>query len=222
MRVEHGENRASGGSSGGDRARGRGDQPASSGAGLDRRLPRRARPSSATSSRTPVATPIDPFHGTRGACARARRRRRRCTSRPGDRLGRRRHGQRSRRPRWSGSETALGLVPAGSGNGLAASLGVPRDARRRLRRNPARARPRRIDVGYLGGRPFFNIAGIGLDAHIADEFGRRGAGPSRPSGRTSASAYAQAWQYASRHYELELDGHSRQTVGAARRLRQRA
>ena len=77
-----------------------------------------------------------------------------------------------------GSRTALGLVPAGSGNGLAASLvRAPRVAR------GARASPlprrRAIDVGFLGKRPFFNIAGIGLDAHIATEFNRAHARPTR-------------------------------------------
>src|SRR3954452_19404262 len=58
-----------------------------------------------------------------------------------------------------GSDTTLGIVPAGSGNGLAAALGLPRD--------PAAAlsaafdgRTRTIDVGMMAGRPFLNIAGI--------------------------------------------------------------
>ena len=67
----------------------------------------------------------------------------------------------------------LGLVPSGSGNGLARELGIPFD--------PARAievalsgRERRIDAGELDGRLFFNIAGIGLDARVAHRFAARG------------------------------------------------
>jgi len=67
----------------------------------------------------------------------------------------------------------LGIVPAGSGNGLALELGVDR--------NPARAiahalcaEPRSIDVGELAGRLFVNIAGIGFDAHVASLFNRAG------------------------------------------------
>ena len=35
-----------------------------------------------------------------------------------------------------------------------------------------RATPRAIDAGELDGRPFFNIAGVGFDAHVASCFDR--------------------------------------------------
>jgi YegS/Rv2252/BmrU family lipid kinase len=67
----------------------------------------------------------------------------------------------------------LGIVPGGSGNGLATDLGIPAD--------PAHAfvvaatgQDRPIDAGVIGGEWFFNIAGIGLDATIADRFAARG------------------------------------------------
>lgn len=70
----------------------------------------------------------------------------------------------------------LGIVPAGSGNGLARELGIDRDPRRAL--EAALAGPVRwIDAGELGGRLFFNVAGVGLDARLAAVFdagGRRG------------------------------------------------
>jgi YegS/Rv2252/BmrU family lipid kinase len=68
---------------------------------------------------------------------------------------------------------ALGIVPAGSGNGLARELAVPRNAVAAIAR-ACRGRERVIDAGLLGGRPFFNIAGIGFDAHIASRFDRAG------------------------------------------------
>ena len=67
---------------------------------------------------------------------------------------------------------ALGIVPGGSGNGLAYALGVPRrpaDALRHLL--TAAARP--IDAGEIAGRLFFNLAGFGFDAHVAELFARR-------------------------------------------------
>jgi len=105
------------------------------------------------------------------------------------------------------SSTALGLIPAGSGNGLAASLAVPRDpeaALRRLLSTPTRA----VDVGYLDDRPFFNIAGIGLDAHIAQQFnlrkrGRRGKWPYITIG------VSEGWRYQAQAYDVELDGSQR-------------
>ena len=79
------------------------------------------------------------------------------------------------------TQAALGIIPYGSGNGLAREL--------RLSMRPAAAlgaaltgRPRPFDVGELAGRYFLNIAGIGFDAVVASRFnarpkGRRGAWP---------------------------------------------
>ena len=70
-------------------------------------------------------------------------------------------------------ETPLGIVPAGSGNGLARQMSIgpkPADAIRQA----IAAEPRRIDVGELDNRIFVNVAGIGLDAHVAWRFNERG------------------------------------------------
>jgi diacylglycerol kinase (ATP) len=64
---------------------------------------------------------------------------------------------------------ALGVVPAGSGNGLARTLGVPWAPAEALRVALSGAE-RRIDVGELGGRLFVNVAGVGLDAEVALRF----------------------------------------------------
>jgi YegS/Rv2252/BmrU family lipid kinase len=70
-------------------------------------------------------------------------------------------------------DVALGIVPSGSGNGLARELGIPFD--------PVAAfaiafegRDRVIDAGELDGRMFFNIAGLGIDARVAHEFASNG------------------------------------------------
>jgi YegS/Rv2252/BmrU family lipid kinase len=63
----------------------------------------------------------------------------------------------------------LGIVPAGSGNGLALELGVAPNPAIAIPHALA-ATPRPIDVGELGGRLFVNIAGIGFDAHVASRF----------------------------------------------------
>lgn len=67
----------------------------------------------------------------------------------------------------------LGIIPAGSGNGLALELGVDRRPDRAIAQ-ALRAMPRPIDLGELGGRFFVNIAGIGFDAHVASLFNRAG------------------------------------------------
>lgn len=75
------------------------------------------------------------------------------------------------------SETPLAIVPVGSGNGLAASLGLPR-APEAAMQAALDGSVRAIDAGRLDGRLFFNVAGIGFDAHVASLFaqspGRRG------------------------------------------------
>lgn len=61
---------------------------------------------------------------------------------------------------------ALGIIPGGSGNGLARDLGIPFDPAQAIE-HALSANPRSIDAGELGGHLFFNVAGIGLDAHVA-------------------------------------------------------
>ena len=70
-------------------------------------------------------------------------------------------------------EAALGVVPSGSGNGLARELGLPFEPRAAFERALG-ARRRRIDAGELGGHLFFNIAGIGVDADVAHRFAATG------------------------------------------------
>src|SRR5262249_57266358 len=68
-----------------------------------------------------------------------------------------------------GSDVALGIVPAGSGNGLARELGIVQRPRRAIG-DALHARPRPIDVGECEGRDFVNTPGIGFDAHVASRF----------------------------------------------------
>ncbi len=70
-------------------------------------------------------------------------------------------------------EVPLGIVPAGSGNGLAHQLGVSPIAADAIH-HAMSAEPRRIDVGELGDRLFVNVAGVGFDAHVARRFAESG------------------------------------------------
>lgn len=66
------------------------------------------------------------------------------------------------------TETVLGIIPAGSGNGLAMHLGYGRDLDNAVRKlNTARVQT--IDCGKLNGRPFINLAGIGFDGFVAKQ-----------------------------------------------------
>jgi YegS/Rv2252/BmrU family lipid kinase len=66
-------------------------------------------------------------------------------------------------------EVPLGIVPAGSGNGLARELGVARRPERAIA-DALAAQPKLMDVGDIDGRYFVNTAGIGFDAHISSRF----------------------------------------------------
>lgn len=63
----------------------------------------------------------------------------------------------------------MGIIPAGSGNGLATELGIDRIPDRALE-NAIKAKPAAIDLGELGGRLFVNVAGTGIDAYVAAQF----------------------------------------------------
>ena len=68
---------------------------------------------------------------------------------------------------------ALGIIPKGSGNGLAREIGIP------LRFEEAlaalqKAQPVACDVGVANGSYFFNVAGIGIEAEIARRFAEYG------------------------------------------------
>ncbi len=68
-----------------------------------------------------------------------------------------------------GTGAVLGIIPAGTGNGTAFSLGIPQDPERACR-VLARGRPWAIDLGETSVGLFLNVAGVGLDARITREY----------------------------------------------------
>lgn len=68
-----------------------------------------------------------------------------------------------------GTDKALGIVPCGSGNGLAYHLGIGRKPEQVLKTlNDGIITF--MDCGMLDGKPFFCTAGVGLDADVAWRF----------------------------------------------------
>jgi YegS/Rv2252/BmrU family lipid kinase len=72
-----------------------------------------------------------------------------------------------------GTAAALGIVPQGSGNGLARHLKVPLDLAVAVQRLAAPTFSR-MDVGRINGHPFFCTAGLGFDAHVSQCFAQAG------------------------------------------------
>ena len=76
------------------------------------------------------------------------------------------------------TDMLLGIIPGGSGNGLARGLGLGDDLEAQiglLTGTPESidARVRSIDVGTIGGRYFFATAGLGFDALLSKAYAER-------------------------------------------------
>jgi YegS/Rv2252/BmrU family lipid kinase len=70
-----------------------------------------------------------------------------------------------------GSNIPLGIIPIGSGNGLARHLQIPLTPSKALA-YALLNKTKRIDVGFINERPFFCTAGIGFDAQVAHQFAK--------------------------------------------------
>ena len=74
------------------------------------------------------------------------------------------------------SQTALGIIPAGSGNALARTLGIPLQPRAACRLLIDAPRPdslRTLDVGFISNLCFLSTAGIGIDAAACSIYAQR-------------------------------------------------
>ena len=71
------------------------------------------------------------------------------------------------------SETALGIIPCGSGNGLARHLCIPMDAKKAIDIINA-CNIELFDYGVINDLPFFCTCGMGFDAFISLKFAEAG------------------------------------------------
>lgn len=67
------------------------------------------------------------------------------------------------------STTALGIIPYGSGNGLARHLHIPMHPEQAIRLIN-RKEIRQLDYGLIDSRPFFCTCGVGFDAFVSYKF----------------------------------------------------
>ena len=71
------------------------------------------------------------------------------------------------------TSTAMGIIPCGSGNGLARHLRIPLSARGAIdiiNNGTVKA----VDYGTIDGRPFFCTCGVGFDAFVSLKFAQSG------------------------------------------------
>ncbi len=101
-----------------------------------------------------------------------------------------------------GSTTALGIVPCGSGNGLARDLGLPMRVRRALQ-VVRDGHVTTIDSGEVNGKAFFCTCGVGFDAQVSHAFAKAGTRGFMTYVRTTIAEYL---SYRPSHYRLTIDG----------------
>lgn len=74
------------------------------------------------------------------------------------------------------TDTAMGIIPCGSGNGLARHLHIPMSPRGAIE-TLNKGFTKNIDYGIIDGHPFFCTCGVGFDAFVSLKFadsGKRG------------------------------------------------
>jgi len=101
-----------------------------------------------------------------------------------------------------GSNTVLGVLPYGSGNGLSRFLGVPMNPEQAIK-NLNNWHVEIIDVGKTDGGWFFNMAGMGFDAHIAEVFSHN---KTRGFFTYVKSSFTEVVNYKADNYQLDIDG----------------
>jgi len=106
-------------------------------------------------------------------------------------------------------DVSFGVIPSGSGNGLARELKIPCHVAQAFATAFAESE-RVIDAGEIEGRLFFNVAGVGLDARVAHEFAVTGL-ERRGFSRYIEIATQQLWSFRAGEYRIVADGAATET-----------
>lgn len=100
-------------------------------------------------------------------------------------------------------EKILGIIPFGSGNGLARFMHIPLKPLNAIK-IINQGHTRMIDTGRFNEKPFFNMAGMGFDAHISSVFAGN---KSRGLSGYLKLGFKEMVSYQPQTYELWIDGH---------------
>lgn len=104
------------------------------------------------------------------------------------------------------TSAALGIIPCGSGNGLARHLSIPINVMKAMK-ILQEAHIQKLDYGKLNEHFFFCTCGVGFDAFVSDKFAQ--------SGKRGLLSYVEntlveGVRYKPEEYELEVDGERQQ------------
>lgn len=100
------------------------------------------------------------------------------------------------------SDAVLGIVPKGSGNGLARELHIPMDVRKALDL-VFKGKVIDIDACRANGRVFFCTCGVGFDAAVSQKFAKEKRRGSLTYLKNTIEEYL---SYKPEPYELQIDG----------------
>lgn len=101
-----------------------------------------------------------------------------------------------------GTTKALGIIPCGSGDGLALHLGIPHNFSKALK-IILNGKTGRLDAAKLNDKIFFSVCGTGFDALISEKFAK--------SGKRGLANYIEqavrTWKgYTPERYTVNIDG----------------
>ncbi len=101
-----------------------------------------------------------------------------------------------------GTNTLLGIIPKGSGNGMARTMRIPLDTNEAIKVINA-GNVVAMDVGYANEKPFISNAGVAFDALISKKFAK--------SERRGLMVYSwlvtkHMWLYKSWDWQITIDG----------------
>ena len=100
------------------------------------------------------------------------------------------------------TDTALGIIPCGSGNGLARHLQIPMDAKKAID-VLMNGTLETIDYGLINDIPFFCTCGVGFDAFVSLKFAQAG---KRGVLTYLEQTLKESLSYEPETYEVEIDG----------------
>ena len=100
------------------------------------------------------------------------------------------------------SNTTMGIVPTGSGNGFARFFKIPTNPEKALQ-IINECKYKKIDTININDLKFVNVSGIGFDAHISHEFAKQEKRGALTYGRVIISEYP---KYKPKTYKIVIDG----------------
>jgi diacylglycerol kinase (ATP) len=100
--------------------------------------------------------------------------------------------------------TALGIIPFGSGNGLARALNIPMQSKKAII-GLNQSKVITIDTGLANEIPFLNVCGFGFDAHVSAGFATMGTRGFKTYAKVSLQSIR---KFKPENFLLEIDNHT--------------